>query len=86
MMQFFSHPKQGIFKINTNKYGATGWIYIEETRTIIGKCGDLYVERIYESITGYWDEYGKYDAVACTPLGIHESYFVKWINNQLELF
>jgi len=71
----FPVPKMARFKFTDYK---TGDPRIEDV-LIIGMDGERYVIRLQEHTVCYTDspDYGK---IIMLPIGIHESYFVCWLN------
>ena len=85
-MIIYKQHREGLFSIHSGKWGVNGWEDVEEVHAIIGETRDHYITKIIESSIPYWDEMGRYEAHSCTPIGIHKSRFIRWMDTQLSLF
>lgn len=82
----YSTPLIGIFNIDTNVYGDTGWIYKHQQHLIIGETDDCYIHTLKYSEISFWEDDKRWTEKSILPLGIHKTKFVKWISQQLDLF
>jgi hypothetical protein len=51
---------------------------------VIGETFDMYITTFRETSIPYWDQYGRYEASMCIPIGFHKSRL--FVSQQLELF
>ncbi|MBC7509796.1 MAG: hypothetical protein H7320_13770 [Ferruginibacter sp.] len=83
----YNQPKLATFNIDSNKYDPKKmeWIQHVEEHIIIGETFDCYTTKYLHSVTGYWNDMGRYKTECTTALGIHKSRLVQWEPIQLKL-
>lgn len=83
----YEHPKNGLFRVETNEYKLPGgWIQKLEAIKIIGETDLHFIYELRESGHGEWIGSEVINYKYILPIGIHKSRLERWIDTQLSLF
>jgi hypothetical protein len=84
----YDTPKDGLFNVEDGGYDPKiGWTQKQVTHRIVGENDLWYVYRFIESDTHYpAPDFTPVKIDFLSPIGIHKTRFVKWLDTQLELF
>lgn len=84
----YDFPKNGLFKVGDGGYDQKlGWTQIQVVHKIIGENDLWYIYRFIESETYYpTPNFTPLKIDFLSPIGIHKTRLVKWLDTQLELF
>ena len=83
----WAHSKLGIFNIDSNKYDISrGWLQVKEKHLIIGETDCSYVTKLVNSELRFWKSDVVHSVTYISPIGIHKSRLVSWINLLFQYF